>query len=134
MAAMAPARSTRCMILPPSRLPSPLASLGRASSEYSAMDSLTRRPSISVADLFQICGGAGTRLAFQRSGLRGADLEVKSERSHRDRMMVAFARPGDLDYAIVVRFNEEAEGVGVRLRGALAGVAGVTKVAALAQD
>ena len=33
--AMAAARSTRCITLPPSTLPMPLASLGSASSEYS---------------------------------------------------------------------------------------------------
>src|ERR1039457_1506154 len=46
MAAMAPARSTRCMTFPPRTLPRPLASLGSASSEYSDADSLTGLPSI----------------------------------------------------------------------------------------
>src|SRR6516165_1506517 len=43
---MAPARSTRCMTLPPSTLPSPLASFGRANSEYSEIDSRTALPSV----------------------------------------------------------------------------------------
>ena len=48
IAAIAPARSTRCMILPPSRLPSMLVSFGSASSEYSDFDSRTYRPSVTI--------------------------------------------------------------------------------------
>src|SRR5580698_9581201 len=101
MAAIAPARSTRCMILPPSRLPRPLASLGSASSGYSATDSLTRRPSISARDLLavlqEVGGGIDARLAFQRSGVHRFGSAVHSQRSHCDRVMVALARPGDVD-------------------------------------
>src|SRR5579871_3025225 len=49
MAAMAPARSTRCITLPPSTLPSPLASLGSASSEYSEIDSPTVLPCVMLS-------------------------------------------------------------------------------------
>jgi len=48
-------------------------------------------------------------------------------------MMVALARPGDIDDSVTVRFDKEAEGIGVRLPGALAGIPSVTGVAALAQ-
>ena len=48
-------------------------------------------------------------------------------------MMVALARPGDVDDPVAVRFDEKAEGIGVRLRGPRARVAGVTGIAALAQ-
>jgi len=44
MAAIAPARSTRCMTLPPSTLPRPLASIGKANSAYSDVDSRTGFP------------------------------------------------------------------------------------------
>src|SRR5690348_10546254 len=49
MAAMAPARSTRCMTLPPRTLPSPLASFGSANSEYSETDSRTNLPCIMLS-------------------------------------------------------------------------------------
>src|SRR5579863_1422752 len=138
IAAIAPARSTRCMILPPSRLPRPLASLGSASSEYSATDSLTRRPSMSVsglpAVLQQVCGGIDTRLAFQRSSVRCVRSAIHSQRSHRDRVMVALARPRDVDDAVPIGLDREAKNIGLGLRGAPAGIARVTGVAALAQN
>src|SRR5271166_6648665 len=44
-AAIAAARSTRCITFPPRTFPSPLASLGSAISEYSETDSRTGLPS-----------------------------------------------------------------------------------------
>jgi hypothetical protein len=49
-------------------------------------------------------------------------------------MMVALARPGDIDDSVTVRFDEEPKSIGVRLRGAPAGAASVAGVAAPAQD
>jgi hypothetical protein len=48
IAAMAPARSTRCITVPPSTCPQPLASFGSASSEYSETDSRTGLPCMAL--------------------------------------------------------------------------------------
>src|SRR5262249_33574813 len=69
MAAIAAARSTRCITFPPRTLPSPLASLGSASSEYSEIDSRTGFPCIVCSGVFAPAEAlrVGHRLAGQKT-------------------------------------------------------------------
>jgi hypothetical protein len=87
-----------------------------------------------IADLAKISGGIDVRLALKRTGFRWDCIGAHGQSADCDRMVVALARPGDIDHAVMVGFDEKTECVRIRLRGALAGAASVTGVAALAQD
>src|ERR1700724_595756 len=86
--ARAAARSTRCITLPPRTFPSVLASLGSANSEYSEIDSRTKRPG-TVEFTARTCGGSflrtrladgeGFRPSLRRKALRRA---WNTRRSH----------------------------------------------------
>ena len=75
IAAMAPARSTRCITVPPSTWPQPLASLGSASWEYSEADSRTGLPCMALYYM----GWPATNTAGALMSDRQVDARSKNE-------------------------------------------------------
>ena len=105
------------MTLPPSRFPRPLASLGRASSEYSEIDSRTNFGFSSFiafgADSCAHKRWRAARAGGGRSAVAGTlRLGRIIERSVRERPMISLERVEDPDRGPVVPRDAEANGVG----------------------
>src|SRR5713226_9256835 len=133
MAARAPQRSTRCMTLPPSRFPSTLASLGRANSLYSEMDSRTGFGVISSSCATEIAAHIGMSEPSERLELRSSERARGGgilQGAARKRTMIALHRVEDANRVAIAACHAEPHGVGpVILRKMRAASARVTEIA-----